>query len=52
MDNMLQTQILQEDTRSLYVPTGIQRLIINPVLHEKYVSKLTKENNTSEYILS
>lgn len=33
MDNMLQLQILLTDTRSLYVPTGIERMVIDPLTH-------------------
>lgn len=37
LDNMLQMLILQEDTRSLFVPTGIQRLSIDTKQHLKYM---------------
>ncbi|XP_012058765.1 PREDICTED: fatty acid synthase-like [Atta cephalotes] len=33
MDSMLQMQIIGYDTRELCVPTSIQKLVINPVLH-------------------
>ncbi|KYN50022.1 Fatty acid synthase, partial [Cyphomyrmex costatus] len=33
MDNMLQMYIIGYDTRNLCVPTEIQKLVINPVLH-------------------
>ncbi|XP_011705011.1 PREDICTED: fatty acid synthase-like [Wasmannia auropunctata] len=33
MDNMLQMRIIGYDTRDLYVPTSIQKLVINPELH-------------------
>lgn len=33
MDNMLQMQILQEDTRGLFVPTSIRKLTINVKKH-------------------
>lgn len=33
MDNMLQLKILQMDTRLLYVPTEIRKLVIDPVKH-------------------
>jgi len=33
MDTMLQMQIIRYDTRDLYVPTSIQKLVINPKLH-------------------
>ncbi|KAL3270572.1 hypothetical protein HHI36_021109 [Cryptolaemus montrouzieri] len=37
MDNMLQIQILQLDTRLLYVPTGIKQMVIDPKFHLQYV---------------
>ncbi|KAL6424858.1 hypothetical protein ACFW04_010040 [Cataglyphis niger] len=33
MDTMLQLYILGRNTRDLYVPTSIQKLVINPALH-------------------
>ncbi|KAK6640571.1 hypothetical protein RUM44_012267 [Polyplax serrata] len=45
MDNLLQTQILQEDTRSLYVPTTIRKLYINPSKHQECVQKFTTEED-------
>jgi len=33
MDTMLQMDIIRYDTRDLYVPTSIQKLVINPILH-------------------
>ncbi|XP_057319878.1 fatty acid synthase-like [Microplitis mediator] len=33
MDNMLQMQILEMDSRGLFVPTGIQRLVIDTKTH-------------------
>lgn len=33
MDNMLQMQILQQDTRGLFVPTSIRKLAINAKKH-------------------
>ncbi|KAB0791247.1 hypothetical protein PPYR_03047 [Photinus pyralis] len=38
MDNMLQVKILEKDTRSLYVPTYIERIIINQDLHQRFLS--------------
>ncbi|XP_031331261.1 fatty acid synthase-like isoform X1 [Photinus pyralis] len=35
MDNMLQMKILHKDTRSLYVPTYIERVIIDQDLHRR-----------------
>ena len=33
MDNMLQMRLIGYDTRDLYVPTSIQKVVINPELH-------------------
>jgi len=33
MDTMLQMRIMGYDTNDLYVPTSIQKLVINPMLH-------------------
>jgi len=33
MDTMLQMHIIGYDTRDLYVPTSIQKLVVNPMLH-------------------
>ncbi|XP_018363681.1 PREDICTED: fatty acid synthase-like [Trachymyrmex cornetzi] len=43
MDTMLQMIIIGYDTRDLYVPTSIQKLVINPMLH---VCKL--QNNADD----
>lgn len=43
MDTMLQMQILQEDTRGLFVPTSIQKLVINTKKHFGVIQKLEKE---------
>ncbi|XP_011695514.1 PREDICTED: fatty acid synthase-like [Wasmannia auropunctata] len=45
MDNMLQMHIIGCDTRDLYVPTSIQKLVINPKLH---ALKLRNEANILE----
>ncbi|KYQ50077.1 Fatty acid synthase, partial [Trachymyrmex zeteki] len=45
MDSMLQMQIIGYDTRELCVPTGIKKLVINPVLH---ASKLRDNINNAE----
>ncbi|XP_045465555.1 fatty acid synthase-like [Harmonia axyridis] len=37
MDNMMQLRIMQFDTRLLYVPTGIDKLVIDPKRHLEYV---------------
>jgi len=40
MDGMLQLMILQMDTRDLYVPTRIQKIVIDTKLHQQEVQKL------------
>ncbi|XP_031329996.1 fatty acid synthase-like [Photinus pyralis] len=40
IDNMLQTKLLGEDTRSLYVPTFIGQLKIDAMKHFEYVKQL------------
>lgn len=40
---MLQMQILQEDTRGLFVPTSIQKLVINTKKHFGVIQKLEQE---------
>lgn len=45
MDNMLQTQIIQEDTRGLYVPTSIQKLVIDAKKHVQCVHALDPEGD-------
>jgi len=44
MDNMLQIQILREDTRSLYVPTSLQKLFINVKKHSSILQTFPEEN--------
>lgn len=43
MDNMLQMQLLHTDTRSLYVPTGIEKLVIDP---QRHINHAKGENPT------
>ncbi|CAG9769092.1 unnamed protein product [Ceutorhynchus assimilis] len=43
IDNMLQLNILQEDSRLLYVPTHINKLIIDANKHVNYASSLGEE---------
>ncbi|KYN04769.1 Fatty acid synthase [Cyphomyrmex costatus] len=33
MDSMLQMKYIEYDTRDLYIPTSIQKIVINPMLH-------------------
>ena len=39
MDNMLQMKILQCDTRLLFVPIGIKKIIIDPLKHTDIVNE-------------
>ncbi|KAK0070674.1 hypothetical protein PV325_000237, partial [Microctonus aethiopoides] len=45
MDNMLQIQILGIDSRSLCVPTGIQKLVIDTTSHFNQIRAMPKNNN-------
>lgn len=38
MDTMLQFSILGQDTKELYLPTRLQKVIINPEAHYKFLS--------------
>lgn len=40
MDNMLQMKILSLDSRSIYVPTQINKLVIDPTYHVMQVQNL------------
>ena len=40
MDNILQMQILQEDTRGLYVPTAVEKLTIDTKKHGSLIQEL------------
>lgn len=44
MDNMLQIQILGIDSRSLCVPTGIQKLVIDTTTHFNQIRAMPKNN--------
>lgn len=43
MDNMLQMQILGSDTRGLFVPTGIQKLVIDTKVHLNQIRAMGEE---------
>lgn len=45
MDTMLQMQILQADTRGLFVPTAVEKVVINVHKHKDIVASL-KEDET------
>ncbi|EFA05201.1 fatty acid synthase [Tribolium castaneum] len=40
MDTMLQIKILQMDTRDLYVPVGINKLVIDPIEHLRIIDQV------------
>ncbi|XP_033230408.1 fatty acid synthase-like [Belonocnema kinseyi] len=51
MDNMLQLKILGIDTRGLFVPTGINKLVIDPKAHlSKIISADSNEKFISAYV--
>ncbi|KAF2898262.1 hypothetical protein ILUMI_07913 [Ignelater luminosus] len=43
IDTMLQFSILGKNTRELYLPTRLQRAVINPLAHTKLVTELIAE---------
>lgn len=45
IDTMLQFSILGQNTRELYLPTRLQKIIINPKLHTEYISTLEEGEN-------
>ncbi|XP_070169898.1 fatty acid synthase-like [Polyergus mexicanus] len=45
IDNMLQLMILGLDSRSLFVPTRIRKVVIDPESHMKKIEKLPNEEN-------
>jgi hypothetical protein len=44
MDNMLQMDILSEDTRGLFVPTALEKLTVDPKKHVAELQALTVED--------
>lgn len=49
LDNILQMKILTLDTRGLFVPTGIRKLIIDTKAHQQYLQSL-KTNEKCKYL--
>lgn len=49
LDNILQMKILTLDTRGLFVPTGIRKLIIDTKAHQRYLQSL-KTNEKCKYL--
>ncbi|KAK5643465.1 hypothetical protein RI129_007310 [Pyrocoelia pectoralis] len=45
IDTMLQFPIFEQNTRELYLPTRLQRAVINPKLHGELFEKYGKEDN-------
>ncbi|XP_067207658.1 fatty acid synthase-like isoform X2 [Linepithema humile] len=45
MDNMLQMCIIGKDTRDLYIPTSIEKLVINPALQASKLWEITSDLN-------
>jgi len=41
MDSMLQMTLIGYDTRDLYIPTSIQKIVINPMLHTWKLQNIT-----------
>ncbi|XP_046612929.1 fatty acid synthase [Neodiprion virginianus] len=52
IDTMLQFSILGKDTRDLYLPTRLQRAIINPSHHKELASKLSEKEGLPVYSYS
>lgn len=50
MDNMLQLKVLQMDTRNLYVPTMIKRLIFDGTAKKEYVKSLNEGDTIPVYV--
>lgn len=48
MDNLLQLQIISQDERGLYVPTSIQKLIVDPKIHNEIASSAARRKNAFE----
>jgi fatty acid synthase, animal type len=48
MDTLLQVEILQLDSRSLYVPTAIEKLTIDPKRHINVLNEITATEEKSK----
>jgi len=49
MDSMLQAWLFVDDTRSLFVPTGIQKLTVNIRQHIMYLHSLDEKAEQGEF---
>ncbi|RZC35992.1 fatty acid synthase [Asbolus verrucosus] len=45
IDTMLQFSILGQNTRELYLPTRLQRIVINPKEHLQYINDLSNDDS-------
>lgn len=52
MDTMLQFEILGIKTRELYLPTRLQRIVIDPLKQKKVIESLTEGESTWLHIFS
>lgn len=50
LDNMLQIMILGMDTRDLYIPTKIQKIVIDTKLHQREIRKLDLEDRRKLFL--
>lgn len=48
MDKMLQIKILQADTRLLFVPIAIEKIVIDPIKHLEDVEKRKTDENAGQ----
>lgn len=51
MDSMLQILVTQMDSRLLFVPVSIEKVIINYKRHQEIVEKLTENETVPVYFL-
>ncbi|XP_012261752.1 fatty acid synthase [Athalia rosae] len=49
IDTMLQFSILGKDTRDLYLPTRLQRAVINPIMHKELTAALKEKEGLPVY---
>lgn len=50
MDTIMQMQILQEDTRGLFVPTSIDRLVIDSAKHKECIAAMGEKGTIPAYM--
>lgn len=49
MDTMMQTEVIQEDTRLLFIPTGCDKIVINYKKHQEIVENLREDETIPAY---